>query len=74
MIDLRIDLNLFSGMNISPFITYILKSKKQQNFTIGLIQKMIFFKKTFGEIKLSIPVFSQYNEKYSIYAKACFLF
>lgn len=74
MAHLQTDFKLFSGIHISPFITYISGSKVQHDLAVGFKQRIDLFKKTFGEVKLTIPVLSHYNEKYSFYAKANFLF
>ncbi len=74
MANLQTGFKLFSTMAISPFINFNTNSNAHHNLAGGIIQRIAFFKKTFGELKLIVPIISYYNEKYSFYAKTHFLF
>ena len=74
MTNLQTGFKLFSTMDILPFINFNTDSKSHHNLAGGIIQRIAFFKKTFGELKLIVPIISYYNEKYSFYAKTHFLF
>lgn len=76
----RLTANLYTGfkvfsiMTVSPFLSFNTNSKAHRNFACGIIQRIAFFEKTFGELQLTVPVISYNNEKYSFYAKTHFLF
>jgi len=74
MADVKADCKPVSMLLVSPFVTYCATSLKGNDLVTGFVQRIVFFEKTYIEIKCIIPVISQYNEKYSLYANAHFLF
>ncbi len=71
--NMQTDFKLFSFVELSPFMNYI-SSSTYNDFAVGVAQRVDFFKKTYGEFIITVPVVSHYNEKYSFYAKVYFLF
>lgn len=73
MANLQADFTLFSFVVLSPFVHFI-ASNTYEDFAIGIAQRADFFRKTYGEFTLTVPVVSHFDEKYSFYAKVYFLF
>ncbi len=71
---LQAKFKLFSALFISPFGTFNTDSNGQKSGAVGVGEHMVFFKRSFGEVKFTFPVVSPYGEKYSLYAKVNFLF
>lgn len=70
------DIDVFSMMTVSPFITFSASTNPSngRDFAFGLKQSIFLFNKTFGEITCTIPITRFEDEGIELNAQTCFNF
>ncbi len=72
--DIQPCFKLFSTLQVAPCVTFCTNSAARHDLAFGIYERINFFERSYGEVTFTIPVISSYQETYSLYAKAHFLF